>query len=136
MIKSSYYILHVEEDKLTPNQWSERVHDLYNRYRANFIVYESNQGGDMVESTLRTVLGNFVKIKSVRATSGKLIRFSPVEALYEKQLVHHCGRFTDLEYQLLTYSGSDKDRSPNSVDAMVWAITSLNKSGTSSYGFA
>jgi PBSX family phage terminase large subunit len=134
--KGNYYVLHVEENKWTPEQWSTRAKELYDEYRANFIVYESNQGGDMVESTLRNVLGNFVKIKSVRATQGKIIRFSPVEALYEKQLVHHCGRFTDLEYQLLTYSGSEKDNSPNSVDAMVWGITSLNQSGTSSYGFA
>lgn len=131
-----YYVIHTEENKWSPEQWSTRAKELYDEYRANFIVFESNQGGDMVESTLRNVLGNFVKIKAVRATQGKLIRFSPVEALYEKQLVHHCGRFTDLEYQLLTFSGSDKDSSPNSVDAMVWAITSLNKSGTSSYGFA
>jgi PBSX family phage terminase large subunit len=133
---NQYYVLHVEENKWSPQQWSTRAKELYDEYRANFIVFESNQGGDMVESTLRNVLGNFVKIKAVRASQGKLIRFSPVEALYEKQLVHHCGRFTDLEYQLLTYSGSDKDRSPNSVDAMVWGITSLNKSGTSSFGFA
>lgn len=131
-----YYVLHVEENKWSPQQWSTRAKELYDEYRANFIVFESNQGGDMVESTLRNVLGNFVKIKAVRASQGKLIRFSPVEALYEQNLIHHCGRFTDLEYQLLTYSGSDKDRSPNSVDAMVWGITSLNKSGSSSFGFA
>lgn len=76
----------------------------------------------MVESTLRTVLGNFVKIKAVRASTGKLIRFEPIHALYEQQLVHHQGRFTDLEYQLLTYSGNIKDKSPNSVDSMVWRI--------------
>ena len=78
--------------------------------------------GQMVESTLRTVLGNFVKIKAVRATKNKVIRFEPIHALYEQQLVHHQGRFTDLEYQLLTYSGNIKDKSPNSVDSMVWRI--------------
>ena len=76
------------------------------------------------------------KLNLFELPSGKVIRFEPVQALYEQSLVHHCGRFTDLEYQLLTYSGSDKDRSPNSVDAMVWAITSLNTSGSSSFGFA
>lgn len=81
----------------------------------------------MVESTLRTVLGNFVKIQSVRATKNKVIRFEPVYALYEKQKIKHLGRFTDLEFQLLTFSGDLKDKSPNSVDAEVWAITSLNQ---------
>jgi PBSX family phage terminase large subunit len=131
-----YYVLHVEENKWTPEQWSTKAKELYDKYNANFIVYESNQGGDMVEHTLRNVLGNFVRIKSVRATQGKLIRFEPVLALYEQQLVHHLGRFHDLEYQLLTYSGSAKDSSPNCVDAEVWAITSLNQSGTSCYTFA
>lgn len=133
---NNYYVLHVEEGKWTPEQWASRAKELYDNYHANFIVYENNQGGQMVESTLRNVLGNFVKIKSVRATQGKLIRFSPVEALYEQNLIHHCGRFTDLEYQLLTYSGADKDKSPNSVDSLVWGITSLNTSGRSTFGFA
>jgi phage terminase large subunit-like protein len=76
--------------------------------------------GLMVESTLRTVLGNFVRIKSVRATQNKVIRFDPVKALYEQNLVFHLRRFIDLETQLLTYSGNPKQASPNSLDAMVW----------------
>lgn len=115
-----YYLLHVEEDKWTPQQWSTRSKELYDQYRANFIVYESNQGGNMVESTLRNVLGNFVKIKSVRASQGKVIRFEPVHALYEQNLIHHQGRFFDLEKQLLTFTGNPKQASPNSLDAMVW----------------
>lgn len=131
-----YYVLHVEEDKWTPEQWATKAKELYDKWNANFIVYESNQGGNMVESTLRNVLGNFVRIKAVRATQGKLIRFDPILALYEQSLIHHMKRMTDLEYQLLTYSGSTKDRSPNSVDAEVWAITSLNNSGSSSFSFS
>lgn len=131
-----YYLLHVEEDKWTPEQWATRAKQLYDQYNANFIVYENNQGGLMVESTLRNVLGNFVRIKSVRATQNKIIRFDPIHALYEQSLMHHLGRFTDLETQLLTYSGDPKQASPNSLDSMVWGITSLNKSGTSSFGFA
>lgn len=131
-----YYVLHVEEDKWTPEQWASKAKELYDKWNANFIVYESNQGGNMVESTLRNVLGNFVRIKAVRATQGKLIRFDPILALYEQSLIHHMKRMTDLEYQLLTYSGSGKERSPNSVDAEVWAITSLNNSGSSSFSFS
>lgn len=131
-----YYVLHTEEDKWTPEQWSTRAKQLYDQYNASFIVYENNQGGQMVESTLRNVLGSFVKIKSVRATTGKLIRFEPIHALYEQNLVHHQGRFTDLEYQLLTYSGDPKQSSPNSVDAMVWGITSLSTSSVNSFGFS
>ena len=67
-----YYLLHVEEGKWTPEQWSSRAKELYDQYHANFIVFERNQGGDMVESTLRNVLGNFVRIKSVTATKRKV----------------------------------------------------------------
>lgn len=130
-----FYILNCEENKWTPEQWSTRAKELYDEYNANFIVYENNQGGLMVESTLRNVIGNFCKIKAVRATQGKLLRFSPIEALYEKGLVHHCGYFKDLEYQLLTYRGA-KDSSPNSVDSMVWAVTSLNETKQSTFTFA
>lgn len=130
-----FYLLHVDEGKWTPEQWSRKAKELYDNFRANFIVYESNQGGNMIESTLRTVLGNFVRIKSVRATQSKVIRFDPVHALYEQNLIHHLGRYFDLETQLLTYTGNPKQTSPNSLDAMVWAITSLNEKGKSSIGF-
>ena len=131
-----FYLIHIEEEKWTPEQWATRAKQLYDEFKANFIVYESNQGGLMVESTLRTVLGNFVKIKSVRATQNKVIRFDPVHALYEKGLIHHLKRFPDLETQLLTYSGDPKQKSPNSLDSMVWGITTLNNTGKSSYSFA
>ena len=130
-----FYLLHVEENKWTPQEWARKAKELYDNFRANFIVYESNQGGDMIESTLRTVLGSFVKIKAVRATQGKIIRFDPVHALYEQNLIHHLGRFFDLETQLLTYTGNPKQSSPNSLDAMVWGITSLNTSGKSNFTF-
>lgn len=130
-----FYVLQVLEGKYTPLQWANKAKELYLKYNADYIVYENNQGGQMVESTLRTTLGNFVKINSVRATKNKVIRFQPVHALYQQQLIHHKGRFTDLEYQLLTYSGNVKDKSPNSVDAEVWAITSLNERGKTSVGY-
>ena len=130
-----YYILHCEEKKYTPKEWAQRAFELYKQYDADIIVIEVNQGGEMCEQTLRQVCGNFIKIDKVRATKNKVIRFEPIKALYEQQLVHHKGRFIDLEYQLLTYSGSLKDKSPNSVDSMVWGITYLSTHGKSSVGF-
>ena len=130
-----FYILECIEEKLSPLDWANKTKLLYQKYNADFIVYEANQGGDMVLQTLRTVLGNFVKINSVRATKSKVIRFEPVHALYEQNLIHHCGRFIDLETQLLTFSGNEKDKSPNSVDSMVWGITTLNERGKTSVGY-
>ena len=91
--------------------------------------------GNMVENTLRQVTGNFCKIEEVRATKSKIQRFYPVHSLYEQQMIHHKGRFTELEYELLTFSGAEKDRSPNSVDAMVHGINYLNDHGKSSVGY-
>lgn len=70
-----YYILDVEENKWSPEQWARKAKEFYDRYHADFIVYEKNQGGEMVEYTLRNVLGNFVRIKSVTATKRKINSF-------------------------------------------------------------
>lgn len=130
-----FFVLHCQQKKYTPNEWAIRASQLYQQYNCDYIVYQNNQGGLMVQSTLRTVLGNFCKIVDVRATKNKVLRFQPIHALYQKNLIHHKGRFTDLEYQLLTYSGNLKDSSPNSVDATVWGITALNQKKKSSIGF-
>lgn len=130
-----YYILECFEEKLSPLEWATKAKQLYQKYNADNIVVEVNQGGDMCEQTLRQVCGTFIKIDKVRATKGKVLRFEPVHALYQQQLIHHCGRFIDLETQLLTFSGNEKDKSPNSVDAMVWAITYLAQHGKNSVGF-
>lgn len=130
-----YYILECIEEKLSPNEWALKAFELYKQYNADNIVVEVNQGGDMCEQVLRQVCGTFIKIDKVRATKGKVLRFDPVHALYEQQLIHHCGRFADLELQELTFSGNEKDKSPNSVDSMVWGITYLAQHGKNSVGF-
>lgn len=131
-----YYILECEEKKWTPHEWALKAHELYKKYNADQIIYENNMGGLMVEQVLRQVTGTFCKINAVRASKGKVIRFEPVKSLYEQQLIHHCGRFIDLETQLLTFSGNEKDKSPNSVDSMVWGVSYLAERGKNSIGFA
>ena len=130
-----YYILECFEEKLSPLEWATKAKQLYQKYNCDNIIVEVNQGGDMCEQTLRQVCGNFVKIDKVRATKGKVLRFEPVHALYQQQVIHHCGRFIDLETQLLTFSGNERDKSPNSVDSMVWAIIYLAQHGKNSVGF-
>jgi phage terminase large subunit-like protein len=96
--------------------------------RADRIVAEVNNGGDMVEATIRMVDPN-VAFTAVRASRGKVVRAEPVVALYEQGRAHHIGTFPQLEDQMTSFT-SDIDRaaagySPDRVDALVWAFSEL-----------
>jgi len=106
----------------TPEKWATEAVSGYYRFKADRIVAEINFGGDMVEAIIRIVDKN-VAFKKVHASRGKLIRAEPVSALYEQGRVHHVGFFPDLEDQLCEWVPGDK--SPDRLDALVWAITDL-----------
>lgn len=109
----------------SPAGWANVVTALYRRRRADRVVGEVNNGGDLVERNIRVAEPN-ISYRSVRASRGKLRRAEPVAQLYERGLVHHVGFFSDLEDQLCTYvPGIGEDESPDRMDAMVWAITEL-----------
>ena len=93
-------------------------------HKADDIVAESNQGGDMVSDLIRTV-DRRPRVQLVRATRGKRIRAEPIASLYEQGLVHHVGQFPQLEEQLCTWNPLSND-SPDRMDALVWAVTSLS----------
>jgi phage terminase large subunit-like protein len=110
----------------TPDEWARRAVNAYHEYRADAIVVEVNQGGDMVTHTIRTV-DPTVNVKTVRATKGKYTRAEPVAALYEQGKVHHVGMFAALEDQYCTWvQGED---SPDRLDAAVWGLTELMLDG-------
>ena len=96
--------------------------------RADRIVAEVNNGGDMVGATLR-MIDPKAAFTAVRASRGKVVRAEPVAALYEQGRVHHIGTFPQLEDQMTNFT-SDIDRaaagdSPDRVDALVWAFSEL-----------
>lgn len=113
---------------LTPNGWGARAVKLYDDLKADRVIIETNQGGDMAEQTLRQVRPN-LPITRVHASKGKMVRAEPVSALYEKGRVKHVGGFTDLEEQMTTYTGDRKESSPDRLDACVYALTDLFKLG-------
>jgi phage terminase large subunit-like protein len=101
----------------------------YRRHKADRILAEINNGGAMVEATIRA-LDPSVSFKSVHASRGKVVRAEPIAALYEQRKVHHVGNFPVLEDQMCAFT-SDFDRarvgySPDRVDALVWALTELS----------
>jgi phage terminase large subunit-like protein len=114
--------------RMRPLQWAERVVDVYNRWNADRIVAEVNQGGEMVQELL-TQVDAAVPIRTVHATRGKRARAEPVAAFYEQGRVSHVGGFTALEDEMCSVIG--EGASPDRLDALVWAVTELmlRKSG-------
>jgi len=135
----------------TPIEWARIVVAAYKRHGADRIVAEVNNGGEMVEATLRVVDDN-VAYTAVHATRGKVVRAEPVAALYEQGRIRHMGAFTVLEDQMCEFT-PDLDRSkpkrdstdpsslgkggrtsPDRADALVWAFTELLVEGIADWG--
>lgn len=122
--------LHVLADEsaagLRPAQWAARAIDLFRRLEADAVVAEVNQGGEMVRAVLGEVDAG-VPVIAVRATRGKYLRAEPVAALYEQGRVRHAGAFAALEDELCDFGpgGLSSGRSPDRLDALVWALTEL-----------
>jgi phage terminase large subunit-like protein len=106
----------------SPEQWGRRVVNAFQLEMADCVVAEANQGGAMVRSVIHNVDPN-VPVQLVYASRGKRTRAEPVSAMYEQARIHHIGYFPDLEAQLTTWIPGDK--SPDRMDALVWAITKL-----------
>lgn len=117
-----YVIADRSLDGLTPNQWAARVADAFVEFKADAIVAEANQGGEMVRSVLHQQMAN-APVKLVHATRDKRTRALPIASLYERGTVHHAGVHPELEDQMCTYDGSGP--SPDRMDAMVWALSEL-----------
>jgi predicted phage terminase large subunit-like protein len=122
-----YYVLEDASLKASPDNWARAAINAYNRWRADRIVYEENQGGEMVASVLRTVRPD-IPLKAVRATRAKRVRAEPIAALYEQNQVHHEKFFPELDEQLTGWVATSA-KSPDRLDALVWAITELMGGG-------
>ena len=112
----------------SPERWAREVAIAMRVWKADRVVAEANQGGDMVESVLRAA--DFqMPIRLVHASRGKVARAEPVAALYEAGRVAHVGEFPALEDQMCgLLAGGDyvgPGRSPDRADALVWALTEL-----------
>jgi phage terminase large subunit-like protein len=116
----------VLQDDSTPGlSWGSVAVNAYKELKADKIIGEVNQGGDLIEMNLRNY-DRHISYSSVRATRGKEVRAEPVADLYRRGFVHHYGEFPDLENELTTWVPGDT-RSPNRLDALVWAIIYLAK---------
>lgn len=120
------YVLADYTMKGAPRQWADRALAAYDRYEADALVIERNQGGDMCKAVL-TAARPGVPVIEVHATRGKHVRAEPISALYHLGRVSHVGTFEELESQMcqMTAAGYEGEGSPDRCDALVWGLTEL-----------
>jgi phage terminase large subunit-like protein len=108
----------------SPQGWSDVAARAYSQFRANLIVAEANQGGEMVRSIL-ALAARDAPIRLVHASTGKRARAEPIALLYAQERVAHAAHFRDLEDQMCSFGAPGFSGSPDRVDALVWALTDL-----------
>lgn len=120
----------------SPEEWGRAAVRAFDDWAGDALVYEANQGGEMVAAVLRGAAKSlkedgergedFIPLKAVHATRGKYVRAEPVSQLYEQDKVHHVGFFPELEDQLCEYTPEgNMGYSPDRMDALVWSLTEL-----------
>lgn len=124
-----------KSNKNSIDRWVNVVVELYDQWNANIIVVEGNAGRELLDMALRTVRSD-LPIKRPNASENKKARAEPIVALYEQGRIHHVGdpsHFAELEEQMTTWvpkeGGGRSAKSPDRVDALVWALAELNLQG-------
>jgi hypothetical protein len=120
------YLLEDGSTRGPPHQWATRAVALYDKWDADAIVIERNQGGDMCRYTLETIRKG-IRIIEVVATRGKHVRAEPISALYTLDKISHVGTYPELEDQLCRFTGHGYEGtdSPDRAEAMIWCMTEL-----------
>ena len=121
-----FYVFDDRSDVLSPERWAKAAVYGYRAHKADKLIGEANNGGDMVGATVHHVDPN-VNFKKVHASRGKITRAEPIGALYEQKRVHHVGMLSKLEDQMCDYEPGITDESPDRMDALVWAVTELSE---------
>jgi phage terminase large subunit-like protein len=134
-VDDHFYVLDDHSCKETPSKWGKAICNLYDKWEADKVIGEVNQGGDMVSYVIKNI-DPLINFKSVRATRGKKLRAEPVASLYESGKVHHLGVFPELETQMVEWNPEEDTGSPDRIDALCWAIwelMDLKKKGIGKY---
>lgn len=109
-----------------PLEWARKVASAFDRHAADAVIVEVNQGGDLVREILHQIDPDLPVI-AVHARRGKWLRAEPVAALYGQGRVSHFGMMAQLEDEMCAFgpNGLANGHSPDRLDALVWAISSL-----------
>jgi phage terminase large subunit-like protein len=124
--KRAYVIADRTVQGREPTVWARAAVAAFHDHEASTIVVETNQGGDLLVNMFKSI-DTFVPVKKVYASRGKFSRAEPVSALYAEGRVAHVGTFPELERQMCDFAadGLAQGKSPDRLDALVWAITEL-----------
>lgn len=106
-----------------PSVWAKEVEKAFYFYDANYVVVESNNGGEMAAEVI-SQQDKIIPIKLVHASKGKRARAEPISMLYEQGRISHAKILTELEDEMCSWD-SNSNESPNRIDAMVWGMSFL-----------
>lgn len=127
------YVLEDKTVRGTPAHWAREAVALYHKLKANLIIAEANNGGEMVKQVIHGV-DSSVPVQLVWAAQGKQTRAEPVSMLYEQGRVHHVGTLAQLEDEMCAWVPLE-GKSPNRIDALVWAMFGLGLTKVGKAGF-
>lgn len=119
-----YYLLDDRSIRGTPDEWAQAVYDAYTHWKADMVVGETNNGGDLVEKNIRSV-SRVIPFQKVWASRGKAIRAQPVAALCAHGDLHVAVSLPELEGEMIGWNPDSGEPSPNRLDAMVWGVTAM-----------
>ena len=108
---------------LQPLEAGQQLIDAYYEYSVDELAVEENQGGMWIRSLLRTIDDEFSYSRKWASVS-KEARAAPVVARYQQGRVHHVGELPMLEDEQCEWEPGDGP-SPDRIDALVWAISTL-----------
>lgn len=117
-----YYLLADYSLSGTPDEWAQAVYDAYTHWKADMVVGEANNGGDLVEKNIRSV-SRVIPFKKVWASRGKAIRAQPVAGICSRGELHIGVSLPELEGEMIGWNPDSGEPSPNRLDAMVWGVT-------------
>lgn len=118
------YVLEDLSGIYSPNDWANLAIGAYHKHKADRIIGEANNGGDMIETILRNI-DRSISYRKVWASKAKQTRAEPVAALYEQGRVKHFGNLAELETEMTTWNALEGSKSPNRIDSLVWGLTEL-----------
>lgn len=122
------YVLKDLSKKDTPENWAKIAILAAEEYKCE-IIYEDNFGKDMIPTIIKlickTLNKSVPKLTAVSASKDKALRAQPISALTQKGQIKFVGNFPKLEQQLSTWEPGSGDKSPDRLDAFVWAMTHL-----------
>lgn len=125
--ESHVYILADLSLQAVPDEVCRTIVSAYHEWGASMIVMEKNQGGLWLDAALRKTWKQapLSFVDATRTTGGKRSRAEPVSAQYSRGIVHHVGTFQKLEEQMTQFGNQGASKSPDRMDALVWAVTKL-----------